>query len=171
MARPVMEQLAEKLRMPSHLGVLDAGRVVLIDKVVAPADFNAVFTRMGTALPAHTTAMGKVLLAYLPPRELQAAIGRRGLPRHTPHTITTRERLLSELQKVRDQGYAENNQEQFLNRRAIAAPVVDLRGEVRYALSVTGNLAHPIWKTLDVAVESLKATAEEISRRLRKRRS
>lgn len=78
---------------------------------------------LGTRLPLHCLASGKAILASLPDQRVEAIIDEHGLPAHTPNTITDREELLGELEQIRAQGYAFDNEERIQGMRAVAAPV------------------------------------------------
>lgn len=93
---------------------------------------------VGTSVPAHCTAGGKMMLSMLPPAELDALYpDDAALPPMTPHSITTRERLLAELEATRARGWAEENSESNENAACVAAPVLDRAGDCIAAMSVS----------------------------------
>jgi DNA-binding IclR family transcriptional regulator len=81
--------------------------------------------------------MGKALLAGLSEREVERLLGSRRLRRFTPTTITDRRRLARELEEIRRQGYALDDEETFPGIRCVAAPLCDREGRVLAAISVT----------------------------------
>lgn len=105
-------------RAPLYLEVLPSPRPLRF--VEAP----------GSHAPLHATALGKAIAAHLPEGELVAILKEAGLPRFTPRTITTISRLLLELRKVRERGYAIDRQEQDIGAVCIAAPIFDAQGVV-----------------------------------------
>lgn len=145
-ALPPMQALARSSRETVDLGVLDGGEVAVTETVES---FLSV--RMGSnQLRArdnrhhlHTSAIGKVLLAALPEKEALRLIRLKGLPRLTPHSIVSSDRLMWELKRVRQQGYAIENQENEMEGRSIAAPVFDraaggAAGRVVAAIGISG---------------------------------
>jgi DNA-binding IclR family transcriptional regulator len=117
---------------------------------------------IGVRYPAHSTALGKVLLAHLPENQLASLFDHYRLAKTSPNTIDSKSRLLAELEAARKQGYAASDGELFLGIRAIAAPIFDANGEVPAAVSVTG-----VTVSLEDThiINSVKVAAHEISRR------
>lgn len=86
----------------------------------------------------HCTSTGKAILAYLPKDRVDDILDQHGLPKQTPNTITDRDELFDELEKVREQGYASNDEEEVEGLRAVGAPVIDRHEDVLGSLSVAG---------------------------------
>jgi DNA-binding IclR family transcriptional regulator len=181
-AEPALYRLASETGLSAGIGVLERGRVLVIDRVEG-SDFvrEAVETAhalsrthrrredrdIGRELPAHSTALGKVLLAHLPRRQVLALVREQGLKRQSRTTITSRAGLLRELDLVRKQGYAISDREQSATVRAIAAPIYSAAGVVSAAVSLNGSMADTAWSDPGGLVERVKAAAREISRRAR----
>lgn len=89
----------------------------------------------------HYSAAGKAILASLPDERVHAIVDRYGLPDRTEHTITERAELLAELEVVRRDGYAVNDEEEISGLRAVAAPVDPNREDVVGAISVSGPVS------------------------------
>jgi DNA-binding IclR family transcriptional regulator len=121
---------------------------------------------IGRRLPAHSTALGKVLLAYLSPQQVRTILEERGLPRQNAATITSQSRLLRELEAVRKQGYATSDGEQTAGIRAIAAPVYGPEKMVGSGVSLNGNIPDAVWANPIELVDLVKEASREISRRL-----
>jgi IclR family KDG regulon transcriptional repressor len=136
-APPKMEDLAKLCRETVNLGILDGGEVVVINTVESPQTIR-MSSKVGNRRCLHTTAIGKVLLAAMPEKEMLRLIRLKGLPRLTPHTIVNRTALIAELDRVRDRGYSIDNQENELDGRCIGAPIVGPDGRVVAALSISG---------------------------------
>lgn len=104
------------------------------------SDGNAVQTdvRIGKQTSLHTTSAGKAILAYLPEEEVDQIIEYWGLSEQTRHTITERDRLLDELQEIREQKYAFNDEERIIGQRAVGVPILDENDHVICGLSVSG---------------------------------
>lgn len=86
----------------------------------------------------HHLSAGKAILAHLPEERVEAIVDKHGLPKRTENTITDRERLYSELETVRERGYAYNNEEEVDGLRAIGAPIHGPDDEILGALSLSG---------------------------------
>lgn len=93
----------------------------------------------GEQLSLHCTAVGKAILAEKPRRRVEEVVDRWGLPRRTPNTITNRDDLYEELDRVRERGYAVNREENLEGLHAIAVAATDKSGSVIGAFSVSGS--------------------------------
>ena len=121
-----------------NLYLLRDGRITLIDKIQKVGGLS-LDTYVGFSTEPHSAASGKVLLAGLPRSEIQRMYGARALGNYGPHTITGVDQLLAELDKVREQGYAIDNEEHYEGVRCVAAPIRAGRGVVA-AVSITGSV-------------------------------
>jgi Transcriptional regulator len=118
---PVMQDLYEVTREAVHLSVLEDDHILTLDMIMR-AGRSTASSRLGGRLPAHCTAVGKVLLAFAQP-EVVKLIMRSGLPPRTPRTITVGTKLRSELARVRSEGIAYDHEEWEVGRACVAAPV------------------------------------------------
>jgi IclR family pca regulon transcriptional regulator len=126
-----------------------------------------IFLAIGSRLPAYPTSMGRVLLAGLPPNDIDEFIARTSLEPLTPHTITDPERLRSTLEKVRADGYAMVDQELEEGVRSIAAPIRNGRGKVIAAMNISCHASRvTVAKMREEFRPPLLATANEISERI-----
>jgi DNA-binding IclR family transcriptional regulator len=164
-ALPFMRALEEKIQMTVHLAVLDQGEAVYIEKVEAPGFFK-VNTWVGRRMFLHSTSVGKCLLAWLPKHEVEALVKQQGLKKRTPKTITTMTRLLADLERVKDQGYAVDDEENSLGARCLGAPVFDVTGNVTAALGASGTLTQVDEASMPRLAEAVKETARRITRQL-----
>ena len=135
-ALPALSALSEVTGESVNLGVRSGSDVLVVLDVAsnAPLRFDQ---PAGTRVPVHTSAMGKCLLAFGELTEQQVA----ELPELAPmtdRTITVRARLLEELDPVRSQGWAVNDEERTPGVRAIAAPVLRSDGTVVAAVAIQG---------------------------------
>ena len=137
-SQSLMSELAKRLQLTVHLGVLEQGMVTYVAKVSVPGAI-AVHTRVGAQLEAYCSGLGKVLLAALPEQEVDSFVLDGELIALTPHTITTKAGLRAELKKVRAQGYAMDDREHKANMRCIAVPVQDREGRAVAAISGTDD--------------------------------
>jgi len=188
-AEPALYKLAVETGLSAGIGVLERGRVLIVDRVegsefirdaVEVADSPPVRWRdqarkyrvradrdIGRELPAHSTALGKVLLAYLPRPQVLVFFKQHPLTRYTRKTIISKAGLLRELDAVRRQGYATADEEHHAGIRSIAAPIYGAAGEVAAGVSLNGSLAEAAWTDADLLIERVKAAGREISRRAR----
>jgi IclR family acetate operon transcriptional repressor len=118
-ARPVLEFEAQQLGETVFLTAARAGAIVVLDKVEGSGFLRAA-PRIGSTVPLHATAVGKLYLAHAPE---SVTLGDEPLEGFTPSTRTSPAMLAAELDRIRRQGYAENRDEWIPGLSAIAAPV------------------------------------------------
>ena len=94
-------------------------------------------TYAGRRTHLHNTALGKAVLAYLPRSRVEEILDRRGLPAETDNSITDRGALFEELDRVRDRGYAVDDEERLAGLRCVAVPIRTSDGRVLGAISVS----------------------------------
>lgn len=133
-AHPYMQKLVDDLQEICTLGVFDRGQVLYVE-VVHSNHSLTIAARVGRHLPAHCTASGKVLLAFLPPEVVDSVLSA-PLAVYTEKTITSPDRLREELKVVRQRGYAIADEELEVGIWAISAPIRDLDRNVIAAMSV-----------------------------------
>lgn len=164
-AAPYMQSLVEAMEETVHLTILDKGEVLYIDKRESPQSLRIV-SQVGMRLPAHCTGVGKVLLAFLPSSEVKVIISTKGLPKFTKNTITNADTLEKELERIRMQGYAIDNEEFMDGLRCVAAPLRDHSGKVCAAISISGPVSRLEEERLELAKKIITKTAAEISAKL-----
>lgn len=122
-AYPLMDEVVERTGETCSVGVLDDGEVIHVARVEDHRPMpHAV--RVGTRLPAHATAIGKVLLADLPDGELDAYLSRATFEAHTPRTLTKVAELRERIAEVRRNGYEVSVEELHPGMLAVAVPIV-----------------------------------------------
>jgi IclR family transcriptional regulator, acetate operon repressor len=126
-ARPALERLAEQTGETVHLALLRGGNVVFVDSVESGATLR-IGSRIGRVMAACCTAAGKAILAQLHTEELRRMYPDRRLPAMTEHSLETFEQLQTELQQVRDAGYAGNFGESETDVAAVAVALPDSLG-------------------------------------------
>lgn len=137
--RPVLLGLRDRTGETAHMEVLEQGQVVYIDKV-EPNGPLRMASAIGKIMPAHSTALGKAMLAYLPEDKVTEILQTCGMPRRTPHTITDQPNFFEELAVARSRGYALDNVENEDGIRCVGAPIFDHRGQVAGAISLSGSM-------------------------------
>jgi IclR family transcriptional regulator, KDG regulon repressor len=164
-ATAALDQLRNLSRETVHLAVLDGLEVVYVERRESPGAVQT-FGRIGNRGSAHSTGSGKVLLAFLPPDELERRLAGARLARRTPYTITSKDQLRAELLRVRAQGWAENVNEAMIGFASVAAPIRNRAGEVVAAVSVAGPVQRLSGDSLRRFARPVSECAALISRRL-----
>ncbi|MDQ0710069.1 IclR family pca regulon transcriptional regulator [Arthrobacter woluwensis] len=136
LAQPHLEELSVRLGESTSAAVLDGNDIFYVARV-ATRRIMTVGITVGTRFPAYATSMGRVLLAGLPNPELRAYLDAVTLEALTPRTVSTRQDLLAELEKVRDQGWCLLDQELELGLLSVAAPVRNAAGKTVAAVNVS----------------------------------
>jgi DNA-binding IclR family transcriptional regulator len=165
-AMPVLTKLAETVQLSAHLGVLDGTDVLYLVRRT-PNTPLASNIRVGSRLPAHATTMGRMLLAYMTPLELETLYAGKELPRFSDHTSTTLEAVLAKAEKDRRAGIAWS--EAYFERgiSSAAVPVFDFAGQPLGAINVSGPVgAFAEEGRRRVIGDELRLAGTEISRRL-----
>ncbi|HSB73063.1 MAG TPA: IclR family transcriptional regulator [Candidatus Methylomirabilis sp.] len=140
-AKPLLAEMAQQTGETSHLAVLERGEVIVIDKIDGSGPVR-LSDRVGYPRPAHCTAIGKALLAYLPAAELRSFLKTAEFRPFTPKTITAAPILEGELERVRKQGYSFDDEEFAQGIRCLAAPARNFTGHVVAAIGISG----PVWR-------------------------
>jgi IclR family pca regulon transcriptional regulator len=173
-AHPYLEELRQRTSYTTNLGVLDGTDVLYVDRV---SSFRRGQGRIdlglapGSRLPAYATAMGKLLLAYLPEGEQRELIAEMKLTKQGPNTITSKKALLSELDEIREEGFAVNDEELAPELHSIAAPVRNEAREVVAAVNLAASTSIiSLSELVDALGPHLISTADRISARLGYRR-
>lgn len=158
-----LERLRDEFGETVHLTVLDGTEVVYLEKLAGLHPIGFMSSRVGDRNPAHCTGVGKALLAYLPDDELAARYPDGQLKRYTESTITDLKALRLELKRVRERGYATDQEEHEPGVKCVAVPTFDHKG-IAGAISVSGpsnRVEHHLAKS-DL-IDRLKTAAAQIS--------
>lgn len=134
-AAPVMQRLAEASRETVFLGKLDDGEVIYLHRIESPRSV-AVVKKLGQRAPAHCTATGTAILAFLPDAEVDAVIAQHGLDPYNDATVTDPAVFRARLRTVRSKGYAVVNGEYNRELMCVSAPVFDHTGRPKASLTV-----------------------------------
>ncbi len=164
-ALPIMRHLMGKTNLTCHLAILDGPDAVYIEKV-EPQGFIKMDTWVGRRMRVHATSVGKSLVAHIPQERLEKILAERGMEKRTPKTITTLPRLLKDLEKVRAQGYAVDDEENNMGARCVGAPVFNQDGTIEAALGLSGTTNQVNPHTMPRILEHLKDAARHVSMQL-----
>lgn len=169
-SHPHLQALSDATGYTVNMAVLDGSDIVYIERCRTSQqgqrdiDLNL---HVGSRLPAYCTSMGKVLLAHLDDKKLRAALKHVRFVQRGPNTLTVLEDLLGELERVKAEGLAVNNEELAYGLRSIAVPIRSHTDEVVAAINLA---AHRSMVSLDALVANLgpplRKTASEISARI-----
>ncbi|GII24042.1 IclR family transcriptional regulator [Planosporangium mesophilum] len=159
-SRPYLAALVDALGESANLAMLDGDRVVYVAQVQSKQSMR-MFTEVGRRVYPHCTAVGKAMLAHLPPSDVQALLGRSGMPAHTEHTITEPARFAEEIDRVRAQGYAVDDGEQEIGVRCVAVSLLGTSN--RLAVSVSGPAPRMTPEVVERAVPLLRQAAENLA--------
>ncbi|TEU10090.1 MAG: IclR family transcriptional regulator [Anaerolineales bacterium] len=160
-ALPHMQQLVERFQEICTLGVFDRGQVLYVE-IVHSKHTLTIAARVGRHLPAHCTASGKVLLAFLPSEVVEPMLNA-PLVAYTEKTITLPARLREELEVVRQRGYALDDEEFEVGIRAVAAPIRDIDGNVIAEMSMPGPTSRLTPERIPEIAQALVEAASAVS--------
>ncbi|MBO4915966.1 MAG: IclR family transcriptional regulator, partial [Oscillospiraceae bacterium] len=161
-ARPFLEQLAEQTGASAVVSYLGDGHILNLDQVAGRSGVQ-VLSEVGTQLPLHATAQGKLYLSSLSDADVCSILRARGMQMFTPHTLTAQEAVLEQLAQIRQNGCAIENGEYKIGLRAVCAPVFDRDGKLRYAVGVVGLFRYINSLEFDKAITATQACAQQIS--------
>ncbi|WP_233624329.1 IclR family transcriptional regulator [Actinoplanes sp. ATCC 53533] len=160
---PVLSTLAERYGETAHYAVLDGHTVVYRAKVDPPAGALRLSSTIGGRNPAHSTAVGKLLLSYALSDDaaVTAWVGERPLTPRTPRTLTSADAFAAELAAIRGRGYAVDDQENDPGIVCLAVPVF-LTSPTRPsgAVSVSAPVSRTPLATLVAEVDAIRATVQ-----------
>jgi DNA-binding IclR family transcriptional regulator len=164
-ARPFLRGLVGETGETSHLAMLRDGEVISLANRESPRTLRTPST-VGGRSPAHCTSVGKAILAFRPDTEVDEMIRTRGLRKYTENTITTPAVFKRELARVREQGYAVDDEEFEEGLRCVGVPVWDYSGKAVAALSVTGPATRMTKGRLPELIQSVMTAAADLSKAL-----
>jgi DNA-binding IclR family transcriptional regulator len=162
---PRLELLSAQTKLTAHVAVRDDQQAVYIQKAAGPGlvQFD---TYSGKRTNLHCTAVGKVLLAFASEDFKAKFLSKGSLMKHTSRTITTTVQLRKELEKIRHQRYAVDDEEEEIDVRCLAVPIFKNSGECVAALSVTGTMSQISAENSKSLTAIITKAANEIGRSL-----
>ena len=163
-ARPVLVDLSARTGERSHLAVLDGDQVVVLDRVDG-ANSLTVPSLPGRLFAAHTTSLGKAMLAALDDDVVRSVMGQGPLKRVTARTPATVSALIEDLQRARKKGYAVSEEELSIGLSSVGAAILDRSGALVAAINVSGASSRIRGAHLAVLGAEVKNAAGRISAR------
>jgi len=164
-AYPYLQELSNLFNETINLGYWDNNEIIHLEKIDS-TEILRIDPRIGSRVPAHCTSLGKAILAYLPEEELNAFLKSMPLKAITSHTITTKEKLVQELEKIRKQGFATDSEELCIGLRCVASPVFDYKNYPSYSVSVAGPSSRMTKEKITVMKEEVRRVGRELSKSL-----
>lgn len=164
-SKPYTKRLMEELNEVVHLVIRDKNDIIYIDKVEADNTIRMAST-IGRRSPLYCTSVGKAILAFTDEKEVEDIWKNNNVQKLTPNTIIDFQLFKEELEKIREQGYAEDDEENELGVRCIGAPVFNFHGEVEGAISISGPTIRVTKDKVEKIAEAVKKYAGLISREL-----
>jgi DNA-binding IclR family transcriptional regulator len=163
------EEMLEKLRNETgetiNLAVLDQTEILYLSVFQSQHTFRMV-SEVGARRPLHCTALGKAILAYLPPAQQRKIISSLHFERLTPQTIMSEEELHEELLKVHRRGYALDYEEVVVGACCVAVPLLTQKHTVIGAISISGPIARVSKRQIPEFAQLLRNATDEIALRL-----
>lgn len=166
LALPPLHLLVQETKLTAHLGIVHENQVVFIQRVEGPGLIK-VNTYIGKCSEFHCTGVGKAILAYQSENKIDYLLSAHTFGRHTKKTITSRTAFLTELTRVKQNGYSVDDEEEELGIRCVAAPVL-LGDTALAAVSVAGPAAQITKESMGRMIFLTKSIASRISTSLPK---
>jgi IclR family KDG regulon transcriptional repressor len=161
-ARPILWELWKSTKETVNLAVLDQRTALYVDVIESPHEFR-LSSRVGTRRSVHVTALGKALVAFLPRETQETILDSIAFQAATPRTIGNLVQFRQELEKVRRQGYAVDDEEAVQGARCVSAPILNSAGEPVAAVSVSGPVTRVSPNLVNALAGAVTAAAGAIS--------
>jgi len=163
LAIPHAERLVTEVKQPSEGAVLDGEDIVYIFRVPGPFMLSST-VNVGARMPAHATALGKILLGHLSDAELDEYLEGAELRAYTDRTVTDAKQLRGDIAKARKDGFALVDQELEPGLCAIAVPIQSRNGDAQVAINVSSSIVHNSPETMvENVLPHLQKAAEDIA--------
>jgi IclR family KDG regulon transcriptional repressor len=164
-SRSYMEKMLSRFEQTVNLAVLDRGQV-LYTEILEGLRSIRMAANVNTYAPVHATGVGKSMLAFLHPMEAEEMLKKRSLPKLTPKTITSTRAQLKAFKRIREQGYAIDNEEAETGARCVAAPIFNSQGRPVAAMSVSGPVSYMTGTVVGQIAQTLVDATRKISGQL-----
>ena len=161
-AKPLLIKLSEKTGETINLGILDDTDVICIDKVESKQHLK-LDQPIGYRAKAYHTAMGKAILAYLSEEERGRLFAKHTVGTGTSKSLKTVSAIKEDLKRVREQGYAVDNEEYMLGVRCVGTPILDYNREVVAGVSIAGPASRIKEENIESLAKLVMETATFIS--------
>jgi DNA-binding IclR family transcriptional regulator len=157
----ILSRLVEELGETCNITVLDGSQVLYLDRVESPWPLR-VHLQPGSRVPLTCTASGKLFLARLPRLRRDRLLAQMRFERHTERTLADRASLEQELERIRRQGFAVDNEEYLAGLLCVAVPVIDARGRAIAAVAVQAPVARLPRERAETTLPALERAAHAL---------
>lgn len=158
--QPYVEDLVRRVQCTVHVGVRSGDEIIYLVRTDSDKPYRMP-SRVGAAIPLHTSAIGKAILARLDDDSIERFVNRAGLPRRTARSLTTLGELRAELADIREHGHAFDREENVPGVVCIGTAVRDHTGHSNYGLSISSlALEHTEGQLAAMAGDLSKAAAD-----------
>lgn len=165
-ASPYMKELSSVFGESVCLSVEQDMKIVYIDIQLGQDQMIRSMQRIGNIAPMHCTAVGKVFLTAYNNHQIDRLVEVAGLQRYTEHTLTSKQQLLDAIKKVREDGYATDEEECEIGANCVACPIYDHTGKIVAGISITGPISRFTKEFILKRVGYLKKATLDISKQL-----
>ena len=160
-----MRELSAAYKETINLGFLDSGDIIHLDKIDSP-ELLRIDPEIGSRAPAQRTALGKAILAYLPASKLDAFFQHIQDKGETFDISTWKQALFQDLEQIRKQGFATDDEELCPGLRCVAVPIFDHNDYPRYAISISGPTMRMPASRVQSMQRDLIRIGQQLSQRL-----
>ena len=164
-SKPFLRQLADSTRESAHLCTFSNKKAFVVDQVKS-TNIMKVSAAIGQEEPIYCSSVGKCLLAFLSEEKRNRILDNLELKPFTHRTITSKEVLLMQLDQIRRNGYALDDEELSLGVRCIAAPIYTYRGEIKHCIGISGPTGRMRMENIEFYINKVKTTANIISQNM-----
>lgn len=158
----VMTALSERIGETCNLAIPDRDSMVYLDRVETRWPLR-IHLPIGSSVPFHCTASGKLYLSTLDPRRLERILRSARFEPRTPRSIIGTESLRTEIRAIREKGHAEDDEEFIEGMVAVAVPVRDPNGRMTCSLSIHAPVQRVTLEVLRTHLPDLHQAADELS--------
>ena len=160
---PYLTILTKEYGEASCIAIESSMMALYVDVIDGPDGMLKIMQHIGKQSPLHCSGVGKCMLLNYSEDEIDKLIESKGLPPFTPNTITTKKDLMSELETIKKQGYAMDNEECEMGARCIACGIRNHKGQIIAAISMSGPVNRMTEAAIDRISKALKETSENLS--------
>ena len=163
--KPYLRQLSQSTNETANLAILEGKEVIYLDTIESP-EILRTGIMAGTRTPAHCTALGKALLAFISDEEFKSLYkSDEPLSSLTSKSISSLEELKKDLKKVKEQGYAVDREEYKIGINCIGVPIFGRNGAIA-AMSITGPSSRFTIDEMEKVKDKLMDISREVSNQL-----
>ena len=165
LARPYLYKICDETKESVHLAVMGNKKMYIVDQVRSQREYN-LSAQIGMIEAWHCSSVGKCVLAYKPQSFIENLFSDYDFEKYTTHTIDNFQELEMELKKIKEQGYAIDDEERTLGVRCMAVPIFNYGGNVSYCIGISAPKEQITEKTKKQYISCMKKYARQISNEL-----